>query len=69
MTRPGRWEHVITDAGHHLRLVGANGEIVMTTEVYEDARSCAQAFSVAERTFSQVVLGLPEVVDERTKET
>lgn len=33
--RPGKWVVVRTDAGSHLVLKGANGEIVLTSEVYE----------------------------------
>lgn len=29
----GRFEIVRTDAGHHVRVVGANGETLMTSEV------------------------------------
>lgn len=33
--RPGKWIVVRTDAGSHVVLKGANGEIVLTSEVYE----------------------------------
>lgn len=47
--RPGTWERVHTDAGWHLRLVGANGEPVMTSEVYEDRDSCDEALEIVRR--------------------
>lgn len=42
----GRWESVRTNAGWHLRLVGANGEIVMTSETYADQRSVENALDI-----------------------
>jgi hypothetical protein len=39
MASPGKWVHVETDAGHILRLVGANGEEIMrSSEVLSDRR-------------------------------
>ena len=49
MTRPGRWETVQTDAGWHLRLVGANGEIVLSSEVYTRKEAADAALELARR--------------------
>lgn len=42
----GKWQCVRTDAGYHLRLVGANGEIVLASETYTDKRSIQEAIDV-----------------------
>ena len=71
MTRPGTWERVHTDAGWHLRLKGANGEPVLTSEVYIDPRSCENALEVAIRAigltdvYTVSIGGLLADVDER----
>lgn len=74
--REPRWQHVQTDAGHHLRLVGGNGEPVLVSEVYEDPRSVLNALSVVRRSLASLTAGyaaaaagtgsLVETVDERT---
>ena len=45
MTR-SRIEVVTTDAGHHLRIVASNGEIVATTEVYVNEGGAENAILV-----------------------
>lgn len=35
----GRFEIVHTDAGHHVRVVGANGEPLMTSEVFTSEKN------------------------------
>lgn len=45
----GTWQRVRTDAGWHARLVGANGEIVFTSEVYTDPDTAENALAVALR--------------------
>lgn len=49
-TRPGTWERVRTNAGYHARLVGANGETVLTSEVYPDPDTATEAIALAART-------------------
>lgn len=66
MTTPARWQHVITDAGHHLRLTGANGETVLTSEVYTDPRQVGAALAVTRRAASLWSVNSPDLVDERT---
>lgn len=61
------WEHVLTDAGHHLRLRGANGETILTSEVYEDGRSVPEALAVVRKTGNAFSILQPELVDERSK--
>ena len=46
MPRPGIWQRVHTDAGWHLRLIGANGEPVLTSEKYPEKRTATEALSV-----------------------
>lgn len=60
----GRWQMVVTDAGQHLRLVGGNGEIVLTQEVVEDPRTVLEALELVRRTPNVTV----ETVDERTRQ-
>lgn len=68
MSRPGKFVVVTTDAGLHVRLVGANGEPVMTSEPYTDVRTAVDAIGVV----CAAVDGLRahvnsiEEVDERT---
>ena len=45
------FEIVHRDDGHLLRLKGANHEIVMSSELYEDYRSALHAISVAGSAF------------------
>lgn len=51
MTRPAQWKKVKTDAGWHVRLVGANGEIVLSSEVYTREDTADEALEIAERSF------------------
>lgn len=63
------WEHVITDAGHHLRLRAANGEPVLTSEVLTGRDAVLSAWAVARRSFmNEFAYAEPELVDERTKD-
>lgn len=55
------WERVHTPAGWHLRLKGANGEIVLTSETYTEKRTCNEALMVAVATLDTVNLGLEDV--------
>lgn len=57
----GHWERVHTPAGWHLRLVGANGEIVLSSEVYADKRSCLDALMMVVASLDTVNLGLEDV--------
>lgn len=66
MTAPPRWQHVITDAGHHLRLTGANGEPILTSEVYVDGAGVADALVLARRATSTWSGQQPDLVDQRT---
>ena len=52
MSRPGKWQRVHTEAGWHLRLVGANGEPVLTTEVYVDREACDEALELVRITMN-----------------
>ena len=47
LTRRAEWQKVHTDSGWHLRLVGANHEIVLVSEVYEDPDSADEALAIA----------------------
>lgn len=67
MTARLRWEHVITDAGHHLRLVGANNEIVLTSEVYQDADEVTNALQLVRKVTNTFYAHQPRMVDERTE--
>lgn len=61
-----RWEHVVTDAGHHLRLRGGNGEPIMTSEVYTDPQTVREAYYLAKRSFlTGFAYAEPRLVDER----
>lgn len=59
-----RWQHVETPAGHHLRLVGGNGEIVLTSEVYTDPRQVDAALRLVRKTASSWSAHQPERVQE-----
>jgi uncharacterized protein YegP (UPF0339 family) len=62
--RPERsswFELVRTDSGWHCRLVGANGEVVMSSEVYT-RRAAAQAVY----RLCRGAITRPEYIDERT---
>lgn len=48
--RPGTWQRVRTESGWHLRLIGANGEPVLTSEVYTDPRTVTNALILIYRT-------------------
>lgn len=67
--RPGTWQSVRTAAGWHLRLVGANGEPVLTTEVYTDPRQVEETLNLIRRSSQQLEFDAAstvlEPVDER----
>lgn len=46
MSRPGRFQIVETEAGFHVRLVGANGEPVVTSEPYTAMATAVDAIGV-----------------------
>lgn len=58
-----RWVPVRTDAGYHLRLVGANGEIMLNSEVYT---SGLEAVTNVIRVLQETIPILETLVDERT---
>lgn len=58
----GRWVPVRTDAGYHLRLVGANGEIVLNSEVYTEERQIDNTMRILRETMPVT----EALVDERT---
>ena len=62
------WEVVTTDAGHHLRLKGGNGETVLTSEVYTETRTALNALNVVRESLNPGAFAYrdPEYVDERT---
>lgn len=66
--RPGRFVVVRTDAGFHVRLVGANGEPVLTSEAYTDVQTAVDAIGVvcAAVDALRAHVNTIEEVDERT---
>lgn len=65
--RPDRrswFELVRSDAGWHVRLVGTNGEIVMSSEVYVHRVSAQAVFALCRGAINR-----PEFVDERTRDS
>lgn len=68
MSRPGRFQVVRTDAGFHVRLVGANGEPVLTSEPYTELATAVDAIGItadAVDALREHVDSIEEV-DERT---
>lgn len=63
----GRFEVVRTDAGHHVRVVGANGEPLLTSEVLtSQANAVANIDAVIEIVKSAPAQGLAiHMLDER----
>lgn len=59
--RSSWFELVRTDAGWHCRLVGVNGEVVMSSEVYERRASAQVVYALCRGAINR-----PEYVDERT---
>lgn len=53
MTRRAKWQKVKTEAGWHVRLVGANGEIVFSSEVYTREETADDALALAEQSFQE----------------
>lgn len=67
--RTPHWQRVRTDAGWHLRLVGGNGEPVLTSEVYTDQRTVEEALRVVTQALTitdHAVTATAWLVDERT---
>jgi uncharacterized protein YegP (UPF0339 family) len=60
--RRGQWQVVQTDAGWHLRLVAANGENILASEVYTRRETAEQAFGIV---LNSSVSELRQI-DERT---
>jgi uncharacterized protein YegP (UPF0339 family) len=76
MPRPGIWQRVHTDSGWHLRLVGANGEPVLTSEKYTQRSTATEALSVVLNSVTPFFEGiangtdtnaLVQDLDERTR--
>jgi len=65
--RNGRFEIVRTDAGHHVRIIGANGEPLMTSEVLASEKNAiANIDAVIEIIKKAPAQGLPiRILDER----
>lgn len=68
MSGPGRFQVVTTDAGLHVRLVGGNGEPVVTSEVHPDVRTAVDAIGVVCEAVDalRAHVNSIEEVDERT---
>lgn len=67
LTLPGHYEKVITDEGWHVRIMGANGEPVFTSEPYTEEGTANEAIKFAQRTANG---GRPTTFsDERTVTT
>lgn len=66
----GRFEVVRTNAGHHVRVIGANGEPLLTSEVLtSQANAVANIDAVIEIVKSAPTQGLAvHMLDERTPE-
>lgn len=67
-----RWQRVRTNAGYHLRLVGANNEIVLSGEPLNNRDDVLKALAVAHRASESVAFAVEPVdvldeVDERGK--
>lgn len=67
----GRFEIVRTDAGHHVRVIGANGEPLMTSEVLTSEKNAfANIDAVIDIVKSAPAQGLPiRVLDARGEDT
>lgn len=50
LTLPGHYEKALTDAGWHVRIMGANGEPVFTSEPYTEEQAADEAIKFAQRT-------------------
>jgi hypothetical protein len=68
MSRPGRFQVVTTDAGFHVRVVGAQGEPVVAGEVLTDVRTAVDAIGVVCEAVDalRAHINSIEEVDERT---
>lgn len=58
-----RYQIVRTNAGHHQRLIGGNGEPVSTTEVHPDSRDALSSIAVAAEAFGITMRRPPEEHD------
>lgn len=67
----GRFEIVRTNAGHHVRVVGANGEPLLTSEVLTSEKNAfANIDAVIDIVKGASLQGLPvHVLDERGEDT
>lgn len=61
-TAPGHFVIVTTDAGPHLRVVGANGEIILTSEPYADVRAAERAIVLVGQAYRSLRRGGSEIV-------
>jgi uncharacterized protein YegP (UPF0339 family) len=50
--RAPRFEVVATNAGHHARSIAANGQVVLTTEVYSRREAARNAIRITAQLFS-----------------
>lgn len=53
------FEIITTEAGYHVRLVGGNGEIVMTSEVYEHRRDAERCIEIVGEAAGRVMKPQP----------
>lgn len=67
----GRFEVVRTEAGHHVRVVGANGESLMSSEVLSSEKNALNNIdAVIDIIKSAPMKGLPiHILDERGENT
>lgn len=67
---PGHFEKVATDAGWHVRITGANGEPVFSSEVYTEEKTADEAIRFVARS-CHVPVGVLRITlsDERTVTT
>ena len=63
--RSPHWVTVRTDSGWHVRLIGGNGEPILTSEPYTDRRSADRAITIAKVAQDSAFLE----VDERSQES
>jgi uncharacterized protein YegP (UPF0339 family) len=63
--RRGQWQSVHTDEGWHLRLVAANGEIVLTSKVFTRKEAVLESFGI---TLNSSVMALRDIDERRTED-
>jgi len=63
------WEHVVRDSGHYLRMVGANGEPMLTSEAYTRGEEVTEAYRSMIYSVAGVTAGIDQLRyrDERTR--